>query len=60
MFARSFVALQQVWVSLNGGVYNVTAFLDAHPGGATRIMMVNGLDLAPFWNVYKLHNRPVR
>lgn len=33
-------------------------FLDAHPGGASRIQMVNGNDLGQFWDIYKLHNRP--
>ena len=32
----------QVWVALEGAVYDVTRFLDAHPGGAERIQMVNG------------------
>lgn len=45
-------------VTLNGGVYDVTKFLDAHPGGANRIRMVNGLDLKHFWKVYDLHDRP--
>lgn len=48
----------QVWVVLNGGVYNVTTFLDAHPGGAQRIQMVSGGDLRKYWDVYKLHDRP--
>ena len=49
---------EEVWVCLDGGVYNVTPFLDAHPGGATRIMMAAGGDLSKFWAVYRLHNRP--
>eukprot|EP00041_Stephanoeca_diplocostata_P033613 m.1115910 g.1115910 ORF g.1115910 m.1115910 type:complete len:687 (-) comp24373_c0_seq1:124-2184(-) len=49
---------EDVWVTLNGGVYDVTKFLDAHPGGANRIRMVNGLDLKQFWKVYDLHDRP--
>jgi len=48
----------EVWVTWNGGVYNVTPFLEAHPGGAHRIMMSNGSDLKAFWEIYKLHNRP--
>ena len=47
----------RVWVALDGGVYDVTPFLDAHPGGAHRIMMVHGQDLAQFWDIYKLHDR---
>lgn len=40
-----------VWVTLNGGVYDVTEFLEAHPGGQHRIRMVNGGDLKAFWKV---------
>ena len=48
----------RVWVTLDAGVYDVTPFLDAHPGGAERIMMTHGADLAKFWSVYQLHDRP--
>lgn len=48
----------QVWVTLHGGVYNVTSFMEAHPGGPHRIMMVAGQDLSSFWGIYKLHDRP--
>lgn len=48
----------KVWVALDCGVYDVTAFLDAHPGGSGRIEMVDGNDLGRFWSVYELHNRP--
>ena len=44
----------RVWVALDGGVYDVTPFLDAHPGGSERIMMVQGQDLAKFWAVYQV------
>jgi len=49
---------EETWVTWKGGVFNVTPFLDAHPGGAARIQMVNGQDLKAFWGVYKIHNRP--
>lgn len=48
----------RVWVALDGGVYDVTPFMDAHPGGAERIMMTHGQDLSKFWSVYQLHDRP--
>lgn len=48
----------RVWVAMQGGVYDVTPFLDAHPGGSGRIEMVDGRDLARFWEVYRLHDRP--
>ncbi len=46
-----------VWVVLEEGVFDVTTFLEAHPGGQPRIQMVNGQDLGEFWKIYKLHNR---
>lgn len=49
---------EDVWVTRNGGVYNVTPFLDAHPGGTGRIEMTNGRDLSAYWSIYELHNRP--
>lgn len=49
---------ERVWVAMDGGVYDVTPFLDAHPGGAHRIMMVHGQDLSKFWGIYQLHDRP--
>eukprot|EP00941_MAST-03F_sp_MAST-3F-sp1_P006417 g6417.t1 len=49
----------RIWVSLKGNVYDVTDFLDAHPGGPYRVMMVAGQDLKPFWEVYhEIHDRP--
>lgn len=29
-------AREKIWVTMDGGVYDVTAFLDAHPGGTSR------------------------
>jgi len=48
----------RIWVALDGGIYDVTPFLDAHPGGVSRIMMVQGQDLGKYWGVYQLHDRP--
>lgn len=47
-----------VWVTREGGVYDVTPFMEAHPGGSARIEMVNGSDLSAYWSVYDLHMRP--
>ena len=46
---------EAVWVSFDGGVYDVTEFLDSHPGGSGRIEMVKGHDLSGAWSVYELH-----
>eukprot|EP00397_Hematodinium_sp_SG-2012_P023242 GEMP01024139.1.p1 GENE.GEMP01024139.1~~GEMP01024139.1.p1 ORF type:complete len:579 (+),score=110.67 GEMP01024139.1:123-1859(+) len=45
-------------VTWKGGVFDMTTFMDSHPGGAGRINMVQGQDLKPFWKVYELHQRP--
>lgn len=50
--------IQIFQVTYRGGVYDMTTFLDCHPGGAGRIQMVNGGDLEAYWEVYALHNRP--
>lgn len=47
----------KIIASFRGGVYDLTPFVNAHPGG-DRISMAMGLDLEPFWEVYKLHFRP--
>jgi sulfite oxidase len=46
-----------VWVHFRGAVYDVTTFLTAHPGGASRLSMAAGKDLEPFWGVYRQHYR---
>eukprot|EP01064_Diplonema_japonicum_P006681 TRINITY_DN14525_c1_g2_i1.p1 TRINITY_DN14525_c1_g2~~TRINITY_DN14525_c1_g2_i1.p1 ORF type:complete len:599 (+),score=166.59 TRINITY_DN14525_c1_g2_i1:59-1855(+) len=45
----------RIWVTFKGGVYDVTDFLDAHPGGPARIEMVQSQDLHAFWSLYTLH-----
>lgn len=32
------------WMILNGKVYNITPYIDYHPGGATEIMRAAGRD----------------
>jgi len=46
-----------VWVTYKGGVYDVTEFMEHHPGGASRIEMVGGGDLSGYWAIYTLHFR---
>ena len=41
-----------IWVSYRGGVYDVTPFVQAHPGGAQRIMMAAGGPLEAYWRLY--------
>ena len=44
------------WVSYQGNVYNITEFVDQHPGGKDKILKAAGGHLEPFWNIYQQHN----
>jgi len=46
---------RDVWVHYEGSVYDVTEFVDKHPGGRKNIMMGAGGDIAPFWNYWSQH-----
>lgn len=46
----------RVWVTYKDGVYDVTDFLDMHPGGAQRLMLAAGGAIDPFWAMYAQHN----
>lgn len=46
----------RVWVTYKDGVYDVTEWVDQHPGGATRLMMAAGSAIDPFWAMYAQHN----
>lgn len=48
----------RIWVSYAGGVYDVTDFVDKHPGGGDNLMMGAGSAIDPFWKVYQFHKRP--
>jgi sulfite oxidase len=47
-----------VWVSYKNKVYDVTGFIDQHPGGKERIMMAAGGAIDPYWNLYQQHLTP--
>ena len=38
------------------GVYDVTDWVDLHPGGAARLMLAAGGAIDPFWAMYAQHN----
>lgn len=38
------------WIVIDGSVYDVTGFLDAHPGGVKAIMLVAGTDASDAFN----------
>ncbi|KAI8815733.1 uncharacterized protein EV422DRAFT_510392 [Fimicolochytrium jonesii] len=43
-----------IWVLHGTGVYDVTEFVDAHPGGE-RILLAAGRSIDPFWGVFTIH-----
>lgn len=46
-----------IWVTYKDGVYDITDFVEGHPGGEV-IMMAAGNAIDPFWNLYAVHKQP--
>ena len=44
-----------VWVTFRGCVYDITSFLENHPGGVDKIMSAAGQSVEPFWELYRQH-----
>ncbi len=44
-----------MWVTYRGGVYDITEFHAAHPGGSL-ILQAAGGDVQPFWDVWAYHH----
>lgn len=43
-----------IWVSFKDSVYDITSFIEQHPGG-DKILMAAGGQLEPFWELYAVH-----
>ena len=43
-----------IWVTYKGGVYDITEFVDSHPGGS-KILLAAGRAIDPFWAMYAAH-----
>jgi sulfite oxidase len=48
----------RIWVTYKDGVYDITDFVEGHPGGSARIMMAAGSSIDPFWSMYRQHQNP--
>ncbi|KAJ3160903.1 hypothetical protein HDU86_008265 [Geranomyces michiganensis] len=46
-----------IWVTCGSGVYDITAFVEIHPGGS-RILQAAGRSIDPFWAVFAIHQSP--
>lgn len=44
-----------VWVTFDGGVYDVTEFVEGHPGGSSMLLLAAGGPLEAYWNSYPQH-----
>lgn len=47
----------KIWVTYKNGVYDITKFVEGHPGG-DQILMAAGNSVEPFWLVYGIHENP--
>eukprot|EP00928_Gymnodinium_smaydae_P023415 TRINITY_DN19339_c0_g2_i1.p1 TRINITY_DN19339_c0_g2~~TRINITY_DN19339_c0_g2_i1.p1 ORF type:complete len:600 (-),score=105.89 TRINITY_DN19339_c0_g2_i1:45-1844(-) len=45
-----------IWVTYRDGVYDITDFVQNHPGGLERILKAAGGQIDPFWAMYAQHN----
>ena len=45
-----------VWVIFKNGVYDISKFIAAHPGGANKICLAAGKSIEPFWELYAAHH----
>ncbi|XP_064079755.1 sulfite oxidase-like [Macrobrachium nipponense] len=48
---------KRVWVAYRHGVYDITDFINEHPGG-DKILMGAGGSVEPFWALYAVHKNP--
>uniref|UniRef100_A0A8C6Z967 Cytochrome b5 heme-binding domain-containing protein n=1 Tax=Nothoprocta perdicaria TaxID=30464 RepID=A0A8C6Z967_NOTPE len=48
----------RVWVTHGTDVFDVTDFVELHPGGADKILLAAGGALEPFWALYAVHQQP--
>ncbi|QDZ17568.1 sulfite oxidase [Chloropicon primus] len=44
-----------IWVICGDKVYDITEFVQNHPGGASKIMLAAGKSVEPFWQIYQQH-----
>ncbi|CAH1155048.1 unnamed protein product [Phaedon cochleariae] len=46
-----------IWVTYKEGVYDITKFIEGHPGG-DQILIAAGSSVEPFWVLYGIHENP--
>lgn len=48
----------RIWITFGEGVYDITEFVDKHPGGPSKILMAAGSSIDPFWSIFANHKTP--
>jgi sulfite oxidase len=46
-----------VWIVYKNGVYDITKFIESHPGGSEKIILAAGASIEPFWSIYAVHHK---
>ena len=46
-----------IWVTYDHGVYDITDFVEGHPGGSSKIMLAAGGAVEPYWDMYAIHKK---
>mmetsp|Transcript_28323 Transcript_28323/g.58003 ORF Transcript_28323/g.58003 Transcript_28323/m.58003 type:complete len:558 (+) Transcript_28323:266-1939(+) len=46
-----------LWVTFNGGVFDITNFLKKHPGGSQFVKSAAGGPIEPWWRYWAYHNK---
>ena len=46
----------KIWITYKEGVYDITEFVDLHPGGPEKILLGAGGSIDPYWEVFANHN----
>lgn len=47
------------WITYKDSVYNISDFMDNHPGGKDKLMLAAGKAIDPYWNLYRQHNKEI-
>ena len=45
------------WIIHKESVYDISNFIENHPGGKDKIMLGAGKSVDPYWNIYKQHTK---
>ena len=56
--AKHTTAESGIWVVFGGDVYDITSFVQNHPGGMEKIMTAAGGEVEPYWSLYRQHLHP--